>query len=256
MLKRIAYFVYGAACYVMFLGTFLYAIGFIGNLGLPTTLDGPRTAPLGVALLIDLGLLSLFAVQHSGMARKGFKRAWTRIVPSEIERSTYVLATNIALISMFVFWQPLGGTVWTVENAVGQAALYTLFAAGWGLVLVSTFLIDHFSLFGIRQAWDQLVGRKREAATFVTPGPYRVVRHPLYLGFLLAFWATPTMTLAHLVFAIMTTGYILVAIQLEERDLIAEHGENYRHYRRRVPMLIPSFVRPRAAAPAQMSDAV
>ncbi|UCF68796.1 MAG: isoprenylcysteine carboxylmethyltransferase family protein [Acidobacteriota bacterium] len=253
MTKRIAFFAYGAACYIMFLGTFLYAIGWVGNLFVPTRLDGPRTASFGFALLIDLGLLTLFAVQHSGMARQGFKRVWTRIVPNEIERSTYVLFTNIALILMFALWQPLGGAVWNVEDPVGQTVLYALFAFGWGLVLVSTFLLDHFSLFGLRQVWAQLIGCKTPAASFVTPGPYRMVRHPLYLGFLLAFWATPTMTVAHLVFAVMTTGYILVAIQLEERDLIAEYGERYREYRRRVPMLIPSLGR--SSAGSRISDA-
>lgn len=250
MFKRIAFFLYGTACYVMFLGTFLYAVGWIGNLFVPTRLDAPRSGSFLTALLVDLGLLTLFAVQHSGMARKGFKRAWTRIVPPEIERSTYVLCTNLALIAMFSLWQPLGGSVWTVENPIGRTVLYSLFAFGFLLVLVSTFLIDHFALFGLRQVVLQLIGRKDPRPAFVTPGPYRVVRHPLYLGFMLAFWSTPTMTVAHLVFAVMCTAYILVAVQLEERDLVAEHGDRYREYRRRVPMLIPSFGRARVASTA------
>lgn len=250
MFKRIAFFLYGTACYVMFLGTFLYAIGWIGNLFVPTRLDGPRTGPFLTALAVDLGLLTLFAVQHSGMARKGFKRMWTRIVPPEIERSTFVLFTNLVLIAMFTLWQPLGGSVWQVDDPVGRAVLHAVFAFGWGLVLVSTFLIDHFALFGLRQVVLQLIGRRDPKPAFVTPGPYRRVRHPLYLGFLLAFWATPSMTVAHLVFAVMTTAYILVAIRLEERDLIAEHGDRYREYRRRVPMLIPSVGRGRTASDA------
>jgi len=239
MFKRIAFFIYGSLSYVIFLGTFLYAIGFIGNFGVPTTLDGARVGSLGVALAIDVALLGLFAVQHSVMARKWFKEWWTRIVPQPLERSTYVLFSSLALILMFWLWQPLGGVVWSVENPLGRIILRVMFAFGWGLVLFSTFLINHFDLFGLRQVWLYLRGRPYTTLRFGTPGPYRLVRHPLYVGWLFAFWSTPTMTLAHLLFSIATTAYILLAIQFEERDLAREHGEAYESYRRSVPMLIP-----------------
>jgi protein-S-isoprenylcysteine O-methyltransferase Ste14 len=239
MFKRIAFFIYGSLSYVIFLGTFLYAVGFIGNFGVPTTLDGARAGSLGVALAIDVALLGLFAVQHSVMARKWFKEWWTRFVPQPLERSTYVLFSSLALILMFWLWQPLGGVVWSVEDPLGRIILRVLFAFGWGLVLFSTFLINHFDLFGLRQVWLYLRGRPYTTLRFGTPGPYRLVRHPLYVGWLFAFWSTPTMTLAHLLFSIATTAYILLAIQFEERDLAREHGEAYESYRRSVPMLIP-----------------
>ncbi len=239
MLKRLVFFAYGLACYLAFLGTFLYAIGFIGNFGVPTTLDGPATGPLLTALAVNSGLLALFAVQHSVMARKWFKQRWTRIVPKPIERATYVLFSSVALIVLFWKWQPMGGEVWAVENATAALVLRGLFAFGWTLVLVSTFLIDHFDLFGLRQVWLPLIGLPYTRIAFRTPMPYRFVRHPLYFGFLLAFWMTPAMTLAHLVFAVATTAYIVLAIQFEERDLISEHGSAYEEYRRHVPMLLP-----------------
>jgi methanethiol S-methyltransferase len=239
MLKRVAFFVYGSLSYVIFLGTFLYAIGFIGNFGVPRTLDGAPNRPLGIAFLIDAGLLTLFAVQHSVMARKWFKDWWTRIVPKPLERSTYVLFSSVALILLFWQWQPLGGVVWSVEDPFGQIVLRVLFGFGWALVLVSTFLINHFDLFGLRQVWLYLLGKSYTTLNFGTPGPYRLVRHPLYVGWLFAFWSTPTMTLAHLLFSAATTAYILLAIQFEERDLIREHGESYEAYRRSVPMLVP-----------------
>lgn len=241
MLKRVLFFAYGVFCYLVFLGTFLYAVGFIGNFGVPTTLDGPATGPFLVSFAIDAGLLTLFAVQHSVMARKWFKQWWTTIVPKPIERSTYVLFSSLALILLFALWQPLGGVVWSVEDPVGRFALRALFGFGWGLVLISTFLINHFDLFGLRQVWRYLLGQTAEGLRFVTPGPYRLVRHPLYVGWLFAFWMTPLMTSAHLLFSIATTAYILVAIQLEERDLVREHGETYEEYRRSVPMLVPSL---------------
>lgn len=247
MFKRIAFFAYGSLSYVIFLGTFLYAIGFIGNFGVPTTLDGPRSGSFAVALGIDVALLSLFAVQHSVMARKWFKDAWTRIVPKPLERSTYVLFSSLALILMFWAWRPLGGVVWSVEDPFGRIALRILFAFGWALVLCSTFLINHFDLFGLRQVWLYLRGVPYTTLRFGTPGPYRIVRHPLYVGWLFAFWSTPTMTLAHLLFSTATTAYIFIAIQLEERDLAREHGDAYRDYRRAVPMLIP-FSRRRAGS--------
>lgn len=239
MFKRIAFFTYGSLSYLLFLGTFLYAIGFIGNFGVPTTLDGARSKPLVIALLIDTGLLTLFAVQHSVMARKWFKDWWTRIVPKPVERSTYVLFSSVALILLFWQWQPLGGVVWSIDDPLGRLVLRVLFAFGWALVLVSTFLINHFDLFGMRQVWLYLRGKPYTTLQFGTPGPYRLVRHPLYVGWLFAFWSTPTMTFAHLLFSVATTAYILLAIQLEERDLVREHGDSYKTYRRSVPMLIP-----------------
>ena len=248
MLKRILFFAYGCLSYLIFLGTFLYAVCFIGNFGVPRTLDGAATGPLGVGFAIDAGLLALFAAQHSIMARKWFKDWWTRIVPRPIERSTYVLFSSLALILLFWQWRPLGGVVWSVEDPVGRLVLRGLFAFGWGLVLVSTFLINHFDLFGLRQVWLHLLGRSDKPMRFVIPGPYRLVRHPLYVGWLFAFWMTPVMTLAHLLFSIATTGYILLAIQFEERDLAREHGEAYESYRRSVPMLVP-FTGKRGADP-------
>jgi protein-S-isoprenylcysteine O-methyltransferase Ste14 len=248
MLKRILFFAYGSLSYLIFLGTFLYAVCFIGNFGVPRTLDGDASGPLGVSFAIDAGLLALFAVQHSVMARKWFKDWWTRIVPKPIERSTYVLFSSLALILLFWQWRPLGGVIWSVEDATGRLVLRGLFAFGWGLVLISTFLINHFDLFGLRQVWLYLLGRSDRTVRFATPGPYRLVRHPLYVGWLFAFWMTPVMTLAHLLFSVATTAYILLAIRFEERDLVREHGEAYEHYRRSVPMLVP-FTGKRGSAP-------
>lgn len=236
---RIAAFVYGVVCYVIFFVTFLYAIGFIGNFVVPKSIDSAPVLPLAQALLVNVGLLGLFGLQHSAMARQEFKDWWTTIVPKPVERSTYVLFSSLCLITLFYFWQPLGMTIWQVENPIFQALLYAAFGFGWLLVLASTFLINHFDLFGLRQVYLYLRGKDYTVLKFVTPGPYNYVRHPLYVGWLFAFWATPTMTLAHLVFAVITTVYILVAIQLEERDLVNVHGKSYVDYRRRVPMLIP-----------------
>jgi protein-S-isoprenylcysteine O-methyltransferase Ste14 len=243
MFKRIGIFIYGVLSYAVFFGTFLYALGFVGNFDVaglvPRTLDSAPGQSFGVSLLVDLALLGLFAVQHSVMARPVFKQWLTRVVPESAERSTYVLASSLALIAMFAFWQPLGGEVWTVTDAMARGALWGAFAFGWLLVLVSTFLINHFDLFGLRQVWLQLIGRPYTHIGFRTPGPYRYVRHPLYVGWLFAFWATPTMTISHLVFAIATTAYILIALRFEERDLVNHLGDVYREYRERVPMLIP-----------------
>jgi protein-S-isoprenylcysteine O-methyltransferase Ste14 len=238
MVNRVIAFLYGAVAYAIFFATFLYAAGFVGNVVVPKSLDSVPVGPLGTSLLIDLGLLGLFAVQHSVMARPAFKRMWTRIVPEPVERSTYVLASSLALILLFWQWRPLGGVVWDIESPVGRAVIHGGFVFGWLLVLVSTFLINHFDLFGLRQVWLHLRGRPYRPLPFRTPGPYRLVRHPLYVGWLFAFWSTPTMTATHLLFAVMTTAYILVAIRFEERDLVAAHPE-YASYRARVPMLIP-----------------
>jgi protein-S-isoprenylcysteine O-methyltransferase Ste14 len=241
-MKRFLIFIYGVICYVVSLVTFAYTAGFIGNFGVPQSLDAVREAPLVTALLANLGLLALFAVQHSVMARPAFKRWWTRIVPEAAERSTYTLFSSLALIVLFTFWQPMGGVLWHVASPTGRATLYGAYAFGWALLLFSTFLINHFDLMGLRQIWLELLGKPYHALPFKTPLLYRHVRHPLYVGWLAIFWAAPTMTVAHLVFALATTVYILVAIQFEERDLVAAHPE-YREYRRRVPMLLPSVKR-------------
>jgi methanethiol S-methyltransferase len=245
--KRLLFFVYGVVSYLIFLATFLYAIAFVGGVAVPSRLDGPTRTPLLEALAIDCALLTVFAVQHSVMARPWFKERWTQIVPWTIERSTYVLCASLALLLLFWQWRPIGFEIWSVDAAAGRVLLWTLFGAGWVTVLVVTFLINHFDLFGLRQVWLPLVGRPYARVPFRTPAPYRFVRHPLYFGFLLAFWMTPTMTLAHLVFAIATTAYIVLAIQFEERDLVTEHGAPYQDYRRRVPMLLPRFGRRQTA---------
>ena len=239
MLKRVIFFAYGLAAYLVFLATFLYVIAFVGGFAVPRRLDGPLETSLPVALAIDCALLTIFAVQHSVMARRWFKERWTQIIPWTIERSTYVLCASLALLLLVWQWRPIGIQIWSVEDTAARVALWTLFAAGWSTVLIVTFLINHFDLFGLRQVWLPLIGRPYVRVSFRTPLPYRFVRHPLYFGFLLAFWMTPTMTLAHLVFAVATTAYIVVAIQFEERDLVHEHGAAYEEYRRRVPMLLP-----------------
>jgi methanethiol S-methyltransferase len=239
LVKRLLFFAYGLTSYLIFLATFLYAIAFVGGFVVPSRLDGPLRTSIPAAVAIDCALLTLFAVQHSVMARRWFKERWTQIVPWAIERSTYVLCASLALLLLFWQWRPIGIEIWSVENAVARGALWTLFAVGWLTVLTVTFLINHFDLFGLRQVWLPLIGKPYTRVSFRTPLPYRFVRHPLYFGFILAFWMTPTMTLAHLVFALATTAYIVLAIQFEERDLVAEHGARYEQYRRRVPMLLP-----------------
>ena len=238
-MKRLAIFIYGLACYTLFLGTFLYAMAFVGNLPLaPRTIDGAPQLPLANALVIDVLLLTVFAVQHSVMARPAFKALWTRIIPVEAERSTYVLFSSLALIALFYFWQPLGGMIWEIDNRSGRLLLNAGFGFGWALVLYSTFLINHFDLFGLRQVWLQLLGRPYTALPFQTPGVYKLVRHPLYLGWFFAFWCTPQMSATHLLFALATSAYILLAIVFEERDLLRAYPQ-YRSYRQRVPMLLP-----------------
>jgi protein-S-isoprenylcysteine O-methyltransferase Ste14 len=250
MTKRLLFFGYGVVSYLIFLATFLYAIAFVGGFAVPKQLDGELQTSLSEALTVNCALLTLFAVQHSVMARRWFKERWTRIVPWAIERSTYVLSASLALLLLFWQWRPIGIQIWSVEHDAARAVLWTLFGAGWATVLTVTFLINHFDLFGLRQVFLPLIGRPYAPVSFRTPLPYKFVRHPLYLGFLLGFWMTPTMTLAHLVFAVATTAYILLAIQLEERDLMRAHPE-YAEYRRRVPMIVPLLGKRAAARPAR-----
>jgi methanethiol S-methyltransferase len=239
MLGRITTMAYGTICYVVFLITFLYAIGFVGNLWVPKSMDSGRTGPLMQAIAIDLALLALFAIQHSVMARQWFKRAWTSIIPPSAERSTYVLFSSLCLLLLFWRWQPIGGTIWEFDDRPPRAVMLALYASGWAIVLTATFMTNHFDLFGLRQAWIRFQGRAYEPIAFRTTGFYKLVRHPLYVGWLLVFWSTPVMTVTHLLFAAATTAYILIAIQFEERDLLAMYGETYARYRSEVPMLAP-----------------
>ena len=238
-MKKTFSLLYGLVCYLAFLGSFLYAVGFVGNLLVPKTIDSTPEAPLWKALLIDASLLLLFALQHSIMARPAFKKWWTRIVPAHLERSTYVLLASVCLSLMMWQWQPIGGIIWTVESSVLKTLLLAGNVAGWLIVLIATFLINHFDLFGLRQVWLYFNGKPYTTLPFRVPVFYRFVRHPLYLGFLIAFWSTPVMTSAHLLFAVLTTGYILTAIRFEEKDLLQHFGAKYRAYKNRVPMILP-----------------
>ncbi len=243
-MKRFLIFVYGVIAYAIFFVTFLYATGFVTNLVVPKSIDSGTAVPLAEALIVNVLLLSLFAIQHSGMARKVFKGWLTRYLPQSMERSTYVLAASVTLILMFWQWRPIRDVVWQVPNPELAVAVQVLSLAGIVIVLVATFLINHFELFGLHQVFNNLQGRKMPDARFKTPGLYKVVRHPIYLGFIIAFWAAPVMTVGHLLFAVVTTAYILVGIALEERDLIAQFGDEYRRYRQRVSMLAPFFGKP------------
>jgi protein-S-isoprenylcysteine O-methyltransferase Ste14 len=232
---------YGLVVYVFFLGTFLYAIGFVGNVFVPKSIDTGEVVPLAQALSVDLVLLGLFAVQHSAMARRSFKAWWTRIVSPAVERSTFVLATSLVLALLLWQWRPIPvPVVWSVENAAAKDLIWAVFWLGCAVLLISTFLINHFELFGLRQVFARMAGRALPKPEFRTPFFYRYVRHPIYLGFLLGFWAAPVMTAGHVLFSIGCSGYILVGIWFEERDLIAQFGEQYRRYRNQVGMLFPS----------------
>jgi protein-S-isoprenylcysteine O-methyltransferase Ste14 len=239
VLPRLLALLYGVVCYLAFLGTFLYAIGFVGNLAVPKSIDSGPQAPPAEALAVDLQLLALFAVQHSVMARPAFKRWWKTFVPSHAERSTYVLASSLLLLLLFWQWRPMPAVVWGIEQPVALAALWVVFCVGWLVVLISTFLIDHFDLFGLRQVYLYANGQPYIPPPFRTPVLYRVVRHPIMLGFVIAFWATPTMTWGHLLFSLMTTAYILIGVFLEERDLRHAFGGTYEEYRQRVGMIVP-----------------
>jgi protein-S-isoprenylcysteine O-methyltransferase Ste14 len=238
-MNRILALLYGVVCYSIFFVTFLYAIGFVGNLVVPKSIDSGMAGSLGQALLVNVLLLGVFAVQHSVMARPAFKRWWTQFVPQAVERSTYVLLSSLALMLLYWQWQPMNGVVWSVENAAGRNVLWAIFWAGWAIVLVSTFLINHFDLFGLRQVYFHMKGREYAPVAFSKVFLYKWVRHPIMLGFIVAFWAVPDMSAGHLLFAIVTTAYILIALQLEERDLVGFHGAAYQEYQRQVSMVFP-----------------
>ena len=249
-MARLLAFLYGTAAYVLFLGAFLYAVGFVTGLPVPKTIDMGPVVSVTEALIVNLLLMSLFAIQHSVMARKGFKRWWTQFVPPAIERSTYVLFATLALILLLWQWRPIPTIVWQVTDPAAAMALTGLSLFGWVIVLTSTFLINHFELFGLHQVVNNLAGRQMGEMSFKTPLLYRLVRHPIYLGFIIAFWAAPVMTAGHVLFAAVTTAYIFVGIMLEERDLVAQFGDEYRDYREQVGMLLP---KPRRGSPSGLA---
>ena len=249
-MQRKLFFVYGVVAHAMFLGVYAWMAAFVGNfgVGLIPTIDGPRAGSLAAAVTIDVLLIALFGVQHSVMARPRFKAWWTRIIPAEIERSTYVLVSNVVVIALLLLWEPFGPTIWDVRAPAARAALWGLFGAGWLMVPLVSLLINHFDLFGTRQVWLQFKGRAYTHLPLRAPAVYRFVRHPLYVGWMIAFWATPTMTAGHLLFAAGMSAYMLLAIPFEERDLVALHGPGYEQYRQGVPALIPGLKRARVGA--------
>lgn len=246
-MPRVLTFIYGAASYTLTLGVSLYIVGFLANFAVPKGIDSGADGPLGRAIFVNVLLVGLFGIQHSTMARPTFKKWWTQRIPEPMERSTYALASNFALIGLFWLWQPMSGVLWDVQNPVGRMLVYSLFVCGLMAILVTTFLINHFDLFGLRQAWLYLRGKEYSSLGFVTPGPYRRIRHPLYVGWMTAIWAAPTMTAGHLLFALGMTAYIFVGIWLEERNLIEQFGETYANYRRQTPMFIPRLFKKPAA---------
>lgn len=238
-MKRVLALVYGIVVYFLFLGTFLYAIGFVGRMGVPKTIDSGSGSQPVIAALIDALLLSVFALQHSIMARRGFKQHWTRVVSWYVERSTYVLAATLALALVLWQWRPIPNVVWDLRGTAAGSVLAILFWVGWAILFLSTFLINHFELFGLHQVWAYARGTEFHRPPFRAPFFYRWMRHPIYLGFVIAFWSAPVMSVGHLLFSVATTGYILVGIYFEERDLIHAYGDAYLEYRRQVPMLVP-----------------
>ena len=238
-MKKTFSLLYGLLCYAPALATLLYLIGFVGNLIVPKTIDSEPQTSLLNAILIDASLVLLFALQHSIMARPAFKLRWTKIIPEHLERSTYILLASLCLLLMMWQWQPIGGVVWLIKNETIKTILLITYLVGWAIVFIATFLINHFDLFGLRQAWLYFRGKPYTQLLFRTPFFYRFVRHPLYLGLVIAFWSTPVMTIAHLLFAVLTTSYILTAIQFEEKDLTDHFGEQYKDYKRTKPMIIP-----------------
>jgi protein-S-isoprenylcysteine O-methyltransferase Ste14 len=249
-IRRIGALAYGASCYAIFFVTFLYLIGFVANLVVPKSIDSGAAGSPAVAFALNAALLLLFGLQHSVMARPGFKAWFTRVVPPSIERSTYVLASSIAFVLLFWLWRPIPNAIFAFEGDVARGAMLGLSFAGYGLVLYSTFLIDHFDLFGLRQVFLRAMGRGYTEKRFATPALYKLIRHPIYVGWFVAFWATPTLTVGHLLFAGAMTAYMLVAIPLEERDLDAQLGEPYRSWRARTPAFVPSFRRARRTRPS------
>ena len=249
-MKRLMFFAYGVACHLLFLAVYGCLAAFVGNwsFGFLPTIDGSPVGSTPTSILVDIALIAAFGVQHSVMARPGFKAWWTRLVPEPIERSTYVLVSNLLVILLIWQWRPIGGIVWEVTHPVGAGVLQGLFVLGWLAIPLVSLMIDHFDLFGTRQVWLHLRGREYEPRPFRTPGAYRFVRHPLYVGWLLAFWSTPTMSISHFAFAGLLTAYIVLAIPLEERDLVAQFGERYARYRRSVGALLPRFGRARRAS--------
>ena len=243
-MSRAATLLFAMVAYAIFFATFLYLICFVGNLPfVPRTVDVGTPAPVAIAVIIDIALIALFGVQHSVMARQGFKRWWTRVVPNPAERSVYVLMASAVLIVLMAFWRPIPATIWSVSNPLAANAIWAIFWIGWGMVLLSTFLINHFELFGLQQAWFNMQGREAPAHKFHQPLLYKWVRHPLYLGFFLAFWATPQMTAGHLLLTVGVSVYMLIAIRYEERDLVSYFGKDYEDYQANVGMLTPRFRR-------------